>query len=119
MLQKLKNKDILVTKEGNFLKYLKTNALGKLEIEDEKGNTRELTKQDNIVDTIYTKDLIATAKQKYKAGDFFISATNKLDSFPQIVTQIIWASNYHGIKSEAGGVLYDLESDSWAELVNE
>jgi hypothetical protein len=60
---------------------------------------------------------VKEARQKYKKGDYILSATGNL-AVPQLIHgKIRMSENYKTIISDGFGVLYDGETDTWAEIV--
>lgn len=61
---------------------------------------------------------VKIARQKYKKGMYILSASGIL-KVPQLVHgKIRMSENYKTIISDGFGVLYDEETDTWAEIIN-
>jgi len=63
------------------------------------------------------KEILILARDKYKVGDRFLSATGLLKTPCRVQGLVRWSEFNNCIVSDGMGVLYDFDSDSWAEIL--
>lgn len=64
------------------------------------------------------REILKFARENYKEGTTFLSATKKLKSPCKVIGKIKWSENYPNcLVCEDFGLIYDGDSDVWAEIV--
>ena len=62
--------------------------------------------------------ILKQARETYKKGTYILSATKNLKSPVQVEGKLKWSENYPNcIVSEGFGIIYDGDTNDWAEII--